>query len=160
MNDSSFCGGDLWDEDVTWYTDDPDFTPCFHKTVLAWSPTVLFLFFGSFEIYKYVHSDAKKIPWNVFNVAKLLMTASLVVLSVVEIALVGVTVGDDDALTEVFAIDFVTPVVYLLTFSTSLVLLLFSMKRGIRTSPAQFYLFFASLVCGAVTFRYKLVRLS
>jgi ATP-binding cassette subfamily C (CFTR/MRP) protein 1 len=153
MNDSSFCGGDLWDLDVTWNTDDPDFTPCFHKTVLAWAPSVIYLFFAALEMSKYFKGDVKKIPWNVYNVAKLLMTASLVVLSIVEVAIVGVTAGDDDALTEIFPVDYVTPVVYLVTYLTSLVMLWLSLKRGIRTSAAQFFLFFASLVCGAVTFR-------
>ena len=25
------CSGPIWDLNLTWYTDNPDFTPCFHK---------------------------------------------------------------------------------------------------------------------------------
>ena len=32
---TTFCVSPLWDLNVTWYTEDPDFTPCFHKTVLG-----------------------------------------------------------------------------------------------------------------------------
>ena len=28
-----FCEGNFWDLALTWETDDPDFTPCFHQTV-------------------------------------------------------------------------------------------------------------------------------
>lgn len=28
-----FCEGNFWDLSLTWETEDPDFTPCFHQTV-------------------------------------------------------------------------------------------------------------------------------
>ncbi|XP_056662176.1 multidrug resistance-associated protein 1 isoform X2 [Monodelphis domestica] len=39
-----FCSADgsdpLWDWNITWYTDNPDFTKCFQNTVLVWVPCV------------------------------------------------------------------------------------------------------------------------
>ena len=32
---SQFCVSDLWDRNVTWDTDNPDFTTCFENTVLG-----------------------------------------------------------------------------------------------------------------------------
>ncbi len=32
--DDGFCPDPLWDADLTWNTDDPDFTICFHQTVI------------------------------------------------------------------------------------------------------------------------------
>ena len=29
-----FCPDPLWDADLTWNTDSPDFTVCFHQTVV------------------------------------------------------------------------------------------------------------------------------
>ncbi len=40
---SSFCPDSLWDLSLTWYTDDPDFTRCFHETVLVYIPAALLL---------------------------------------------------------------------------------------------------------------------
>ena len=41
--DSGFCSGPLWDEAISWETENPDFTTCFHQvlTVILISVTVL-----------------------------------------------------------------------------------------------------------------------
>ena len=31
--EGGFCDGKFWDLSLTWNTEDPDFTPCFHQTV-------------------------------------------------------------------------------------------------------------------------------
>ena len=98
-------------------------------------------------------SDKRRIPWNVLNVAKLATTFALVVISVVEIAYVGVADSDDDVLTNVFTVDYVTPVVFVVTYVASFSLTLLTLNRGVRTSPSQFFLFLTSLICGAITFR-------
>jgi len=94
--ETQFCGGVFWDLNVTWYTEDPDFTPCFQKTVLAWSPTAIFFFFAVFELRKYLQSDQRNIPWNYYNLVKLALTAGLVILNVGEIVMASVTANDDD----------------------------------------------------------------
>ena len=35
---TTFCVSPIWDANLTWNTNDPDFTPCFHKTVLVYVP--------------------------------------------------------------------------------------------------------------------------
>ena len=32
---NTYCVSDLWNTNLTWNTDDPDFTACFHKTILG-----------------------------------------------------------------------------------------------------------------------------
>ena len=34
VDDGGFCEGKFWDLSLTWETDDPDFTACFHQTVI------------------------------------------------------------------------------------------------------------------------------
>jgi hypothetical protein len=34
MTNESFCPDPLWDNNLTWYTDDPDFTVCFQVSIL------------------------------------------------------------------------------------------------------------------------------
>ncbi len=33
----------LWDPSLTWDTENPDFTPCFHATVLTYTPAAVLL---------------------------------------------------------------------------------------------------------------------
>ena len=40
-----FCHDEFWNLNLTWYTDNPDFTLCFHSTALVYIPAVyLWLF--------------------------------------------------------------------------------------------------------------------
>ena len=32
---STYCVADVWNGNLTWNSEDPDFTPCFHKTILG-----------------------------------------------------------------------------------------------------------------------------
>ena len=45
-----FCPGPFWDVDLTWNTDSPDFTPCFHQTVLVYAPIVVGLVVALIEL--------------------------------------------------------------------------------------------------------------
>jgi hypothetical protein len=37
------CRSELWDLSLTWNTESPDFTPCFHATVLVYIPALVLL---------------------------------------------------------------------------------------------------------------------
>ena len=39
-NEKQFCVDPLWDSNVTWWTDEPDFTLCFHSTALVYAPAI------------------------------------------------------------------------------------------------------------------------
>ena len=64
MSFDEFCGSKFWDSQVTWNTTDPDFTPCFEKTILVWTPAVVLLFLAipwDINLYKKV----KHINWKI-----------------------------------------------------------------------------------------------
>ena len=65
-----FCGGPLWDLNLTWYTEDPDFTACFHRTVLSWVPAGFLLVLGPLETWGYMSSLHRNIPWSFLNISK------------------------------------------------------------------------------------------
>ncbi len=115
--EEDFCGSKFWDENVTWNTNDPDFTPCFHKTVLAWAPTVILAFFTFNDVNQFKKSDNRDIPWNFLTLSKTLITGLLILLSITELILNGVYDAKDDILVEVYPVDYVTNVIFLLTFS-------------------------------------------
>ena len=115
--ENAFCGTKFWDNDVTWYTQEPDFTPCFHKTVISWTPTLIFLIFALEEGRKYRKSQNRKIPWTFLNLLKVCLTVLLIVLSVVEFVFTIITDQDDDEMTQIFPVDYVTNWVFILTYS-------------------------------------------
>ena len=54
MTFEDFCGpGPIWDANVTWNTDNPDFTPCFLKSVMSWIPGFVLLILAPFEAISY-----------------------------------------------------------------------------------------------------------
>jgi ATP-binding cassette subfamily C (CFTR/MRP) protein 1 len=52
----TFCGGPVWNSSLTWNTTDPDFTPCFHKTVLSWTPSLFLLALVPVEVSHFIIS--------------------------------------------------------------------------------------------------------
>ena len=47
---ASFCASDLWDLQLTWNTTNPDFTPCFHQSVLTYIPTAVLILALPFQV--------------------------------------------------------------------------------------------------------------
>ena len=48
--DPGFCSSAFWDLDLTWNTNNPDFTPCFHQTVLTYIPAVVIILGLPFQV--------------------------------------------------------------------------------------------------------------
>ena len=118
--EENFCGGEFWNENVTWNTDHPDLTPCFHKTVLAWTPSLILFLISLFEVRKYSKQPNRDIPWNIYNVIKTLLTVCLVVLACTELVfmiVIGTAEKEVDDLVKIYPVDYVTNVVYILTYA-------------------------------------------
>ncbi|KAF4792003.1 Multidrug resistance-associated protein 1 [Turdus rufiventris] len=82
MGIESFCSADaselFWDWNLTWHTEDPDFTPCFQNTVLLWIPCVyLWLCFPVYALYLRRH-DRGYIQVSNLNKAKTLLATFLI----------------------------------------------------------------------------------
>ncbi|KAM9012498.1 multidrug resistance-associated protein 1 isoform 5-T5 [Ara ararauna] len=74
MGIESFCSVDayepFWDWNVTWHTENPDFTPCFQNTVLVWIPCIyLWVCFPVYFLYLRYH-DRGYIQMSNLNKAK------------------------------------------------------------------------------------------
>ena len=59
------------DPQVSWNTTDPDFTPCFQKTVLSWIPVAFLLLMAPIKLYTFCHLKDRIIKWNWLNCSKL-----------------------------------------------------------------------------------------
>ena len=59
------CATPLWDTSLTWLTNNPDFTPCFHQTILVMVPAVFILLLSPLQFYLQCSSQTRSIPWCV-----------------------------------------------------------------------------------------------
>ena len=66
-----FCSTILWDSELTWNTTNPDFTPCFHETVLTYVPSFVLLLATPFQVRK-----IKKI-WKIWK--KILKVLTIII---------------------------------------------------------------------------------
>ncbi|KAI1286632.1 GTP pyrophosphokinase [Halotydeus destructor] len=80
-----FCKSKFWDY-VTWYTDSPDFTPCFHDTALVWAPCAFLWLSSPLEIYRIRSTklSVDRIPWTLIAMLKVVLAVSLAFLSSLE----------------------------------------------------------------------------
>ena len=80
-----FCATPIWDTNFTWNTNDPDFTPCFHKTVLIYLPCGFLWVFAIVDAIQNWKSLARNCPWSWNNIAKISITLLLSILCFVEL---------------------------------------------------------------------------
>ena len=115
-----FCGSDFWNNNVTWDTGDetePDFTPCFTKTVISWFPTLVLTVASMNELPKYFKSENRDIPWNFLNMTKTGLTALLVIYSIIELGFTIATNYDENVLTNIYPVDYLNITVLMLTYA-------------------------------------------
>lgn len=97
---------------MTWHTNDPDFTPCFQKTILLWLPCALLWAFSFLDIFYIRSSINRNVPWNFLNVTKLLFTGALILLSIIDLVIAIINHDDRD----VYPVDYYSPSVKIATF--------------------------------------------
>ncbi|XP_063223011.1 multidrug resistance-associated protein 1-like [Bacillus rossius redtenbacheri] len=150
-----FCGSPFLDDNLTWYTEDPDVTPCFQKTVLAWLPCVVLGALTPVEAYYFLCKCKGFIPCNWLNMTKLVICGLLFVLNITDLIFTIYQASQDF---EVFLVDYWTPVIKAATFLLCAVLIHYNRRSGLRTSGPQFVFWLLSALLGAVQFRYQIRR--
>ncbi|KAI7815048.1 ABC subfamily C member [Rhyzopertha dominica] len=149
-----YCGSEFWNSSVSWDTDDPDLTECFEQTVLVWVPCLFLWTFASLEVYYILSSKHRDIPWNWLNVLKLVLTLALIILSFSDLVTsLAYSEGDDFT---IYNVHIYTPVIKILSFALSALLLIYNRKNGIRSSGLQFLFWLLLVICGIPQFRTEL----
>ncbi|XP_065205463.1 multidrug resistance-associated protein 1-like [Planococcus citri] len=138
-----FCGSSFWDSKTVWDTDDPDLTLCFEKTVLVWVPCAFLWILLPLEIYHIWNSKTSDIPFNSYNVTKL-----------IGIIISAVAVLGDIAHYVIFhyshfPVDFYCPLVKFVTLILFFALTFANVKSGRRSSPALFFFSLLLVIFGA-----------
>ena len=72
ITSGGFCPDPLWDSDLTWYTDQPDFTTCFHETVLVYVPCGILWLLAPLQIYfaRQCKDGKKNLAWQLVEIGK------------------------------------------------------------------------------------------
>lgn len=100
---------------LTWNTEDPDFTICFQKTVLIWAPCAFLWLFSFLEIFYIKKSFNRNVPYGFLNVSKLLLTGCLILLSIVDLVVAII----DNENGDIYPVDYYTPAIKIATFVSS-----------------------------------------
>ncbi|XP_038214944.1 multidrug resistance-associated protein 1 isoform X4 [Zerene cesonia] len=151
-----FCGSKFWDSNLTWYTSNPEFTPCFERTVLIWIPCGYLWLTALLDTYYILHSKEKNIPWNILNISKLIITILLIVLKFVDL---GVTVHKSSKEEEdVFNADYYCPIVKIFTFVLAATLLYYNRKCGMRASGVLFFFWLLLILAGLPQLRSEIMN--
>lgn len=143
-----FCGSEFWVsisfiyikinnmeiffQNITeiWESESLKIPPCFEQTVLVWTPCAFLWLFTVLEVFYMRNNLSRNIPWNYFNITKLVVNAALIVLTVIDLSK---AVGRDD----VPDVDIVTPIIKLVTFVSCFQTLV--VQAVIETFPSRFY---------------------
>lgn len=115
-----FCDYIFKDLNDTWYTVDPDFTPCFEQTVLVWIPCIFLLVFSSFDICYLRTSLDKNIPWNKLNISKVVLILSLLILTAVDIIMALIKRSDENTSVFIYPVDIWSPIIKFAAFVSTI----------------------------------------
>ncbi|XP_071568159.1 multidrug resistance-associated protein 1 isoform X6 [Temnothorax nylanderi] len=144
-----FCGTKFWDANLTWYTNNPDLTECFQKTILVWVPCIFLWAFSAMEAYYFLNSKRRNVPYTWLFISKQVLTVGLILLSIVDL---GVAIHASTYRT-VHSVDYCTPIVKIVSFTLASTLMQYNRKHGMRTSGLLFLFWFFLTICGCVQYR-------
>ncbi|ETN62869.1 multidrug resistance-associated protein 1 [Anopheles darlingi] len=149
MTFEDFCGGPFWDEAFVWDVDNPNLTFCFQRVILQWTPCLFLFVFSVYDIFKITESRYRDIPWNWFNLSKMLVIFLLMCMCWIDLGMV-VSYKEEQKLSDV---QILTAVFNALAYIDLLVLLFFMRKYGIRTSGTMFIFWFLRMFFGIIQLR-------
>ncbi|XP_060803850.1 multidrug resistance-associated protein 1 isoform X3 [Amyelois transitella] len=153
-----YCGTTFWDANLTWYTENPEFTPCFHKTVLVWIPCFYLWAASLLDIYYIVNSKERNIPWNMLNISKLVITSLLIVVTCVDLGVAVHHSTGEQGEFDVYNADYYGPVLKISTFALSATLMFYNRKFGLRASGVLFFFWLLLILAGLPQLRYEITR--
>uniref|UniRef100_A0A182Y9Z9 ABC-type glutathione-S-conjugate transporter n=2 Tax=Anopheles stephensi TaxID=30069 RepID=A0A182Y9Z9_ANOST len=149
MTFEEFCGGPFWDDELTWREENPDLTFCFQRIILQWTPCFFLFVFSIYEVLRIVTSRYRDIPWNWFNITKMIFTFALMVMSWVDL---GVVVQNLDE-PEVFDVQILVAIFNALAYIMVMALYFFYRKYGIRSTGTMFIFWFLKAFFGIIQMR-------
>ena len=139
-----FCASAFWNSNLTWNSNDQDFSKCFHETILVYLPC-LFLWISAPFLYKSCQQTEPKseLPWTLIMCFRFLLQGSLWVLCLVDLGIKLASPVFEDAA------GLVASGILALTLALSLVLSYKLKLSGLPTSGFLFGFWSLLLLCQA-----------
>ncbi|XP_029433021.1 multidrug resistance-associated protein 1-like isoform X2 [Rhinatrema bivittatum] len=159
MGMEAFCGTGsvepLWDWNLTWYTENPDFTKCFHNSILVWIPCIyLWLCFPFYTLYLHRRHQSY-IRMSYLNKTK---TALGFVLWIVCWADLFYSFWERSQSIVRAPVFVVSPTVLGITMLLATFLIQYERMKGVQSSGIMLTFWFIALLCAIVTFRSKVLH--
>ncbi|EEB15150.1 multidrug resistance protein, putative [Pediculus humanus corporis] len=101
-----------------------------------------------------MNSKARNVPWNIYNITKILITATLCLISISD-ALNEATLARNYSF---LSVCYLTPFIQFFTFLLAGILIFYNRKMGMVASSVLFYFWLCLSICGAIQFRSEIMK--
>ncbi|XP_068386498.1 ATP-binding cassette sub-family C member 3 isoform X5 [Eschrichtius robustus] len=151
---SGELGSKFWDSNLSVHTDNPDFTPCFQNSVLAWVPCIYLWAALPCYLFCLQHRHQGYIVLSRLSRLKTALGVLLWCVSWTDLfySFHGLVHGWAPA-----PIFFVTPLVVGVTMLLATLLIQYERLQGVRSSGVLIIFWFLCAVCGIIPFRSKIL---
>ncbi|XP_023573947.1 canalicular multispecific organic anion transporter 2 isoform X1 [Octodon degus] len=150
----ALCGSKFWDANLSVYTDNPDLTPCFQNSLLAWVPC--FYLWAALPCYLFYlrHQHHGYIVLSHLSRIKTVLGILLWCVSWADLFYSFHSLVQGGAPAPIF---FVTPLVVGITMMLATLLIQYERLRGVQSSGVLIIFWFLCVVCAIVPFRSKIL---
>ncbi|XP_054249750.1 ATP-binding cassette sub-family C member 3 [Indicator indicator] len=150
----ALCGSRFWDSNLSVHTDNPDLTPCFQNTILAWIPSIYLWSALPFYLLYLKHNSRGYIVLSVLSRFKTLLGVLLWCVSWADLFYSFHELLQNRAPAPVH---FVTPLVVGITVLLATLLIQHERLRGVQSSGVLIIFWFLSALCAVVPLRSKIM---
>ncbi|XP_063286386.1 multidrug resistance-associated protein 1-like [Pelobates fuscus] len=155
----SFCSNDgkdrFWDANITWYTENPDFTKCFQNTVLVWIPCIYLWFCLPIYAVYLQHNDKGYIRMSHLSKAKTAIGFFLWLICWADLFYSFWERSHSIYRAPVFV---VSPTVLGITMLLATFLIQFERIKGVQSSGVMLNFWIIALLCAIIIFRSKVLH--
>ncbi|XP_067407154.1 multidrug resistance-associated protein 1 isoform X1 [Emydura macquarii macquarii] len=145
----------FWDWNLTWHTENPDFTKCFQNTVLIWVPCIyLWVCFPVYFLYLRCH-DRGYIQMSHLNKTKTALGLLLWIICWADLFYSFWERSQNIFRAPVFII---SPTVLGITMLLATFLIQYERMKGVQSSGIMLIFWFTALLCATIIFRSKILH--
>ncbi|XP_063312149.1 ATP-binding cassette sub-family C member 3 [Pelobates fuscus] len=155
----TFCGSGrlgskFWDANLSLYTDNPDLTPCFQNTVVAWIPCIYLWTALPFYLIYLKYNKRGYIVLSFLSKFKSFIGFLLWIICWADMFYSFHELVQNDSPPPVY---FVTPLLVGITMIMAAILMQYERLRGVQSSGVLIIFWFLSIICAIIPFRSKII---
>ncbi|XP_076114149.1 multidrug resistance-associated protein 1-like [Mytilus galloprovincialis] len=149
-----FCNGKpLWDSNLTWDGDWPEFTECFQDTILVWITSGWLWTTAPFYVIYLAQLSSTRCQWTWKTYTKLVLTVLLLALQSMDVVFAVSKLTNDWMKASVFA-----PIIEGITLILIMIYIAMERQKGLVTSGILFIYWTLSLLSSIIPFYSKIIK--